>query len=157
MSVAAASDGASQTEASVAWLAISGSTLVGLAGLLAAVPKVFIGHVTPFLPMLSFLSFGLLFFGLPASLVFCNIAVYRRGGRRALRCSAITAGLLGGVVLAWLLTTNISHSPPVNFHTNGGITFSYTSTRLKGLLAAAVSLSVPVACALLIRPRRPAV
>ena len=128
---------------------------MAVAGLLIAARSVFIGHVTTLLPSLSFLSFALLFYGLPPTLLLCNMAAFRLGGRRDIRCVEITATILGGLVLAWWLARNVSHPRP-EFHADGGVTFSYTSTRVRGLLACTVSLGIPALSAwLLLRRTRP--
>jgi hypothetical protein len=125
-----------------------------LGGLLPAVPKLFVGHVAGLLPALSALTFTLLFFGLPAALVICNAAAYQRGGRRLRRCVAVSAILVGGLLVAWWF----AHSaPPAHgvFHRDGRITISSAATRVHGLLSCAASVAMFCLTAwMLLRPSR---
>lgn len=110
-----------------------------LAGVLAGLPKVFSGHLVAWLPALSILTFVVLFSVVPVTLVICNAAAYQGGGRRVLRCLAITTTLLGGLVLTWWLAHSAPHTRTV-FHRGGRITFSYLATRVHGLLSWAASV-----------------
>jgi uncharacterized membrane protein YozB (DUF420 family) len=137
------------------WLGLSGSAVLMVAGLIPGVPKVFNGHVAGLLPTLSVLTFALLFWGLPAALVVCNAAAYQGGGRRLLRCVAITATLLGGLLLSWWLARSAPRARPV-FHGTGRVTLSYFAVRIHGLLSWAASLGMFWLSAwILLRPTQP--
>jgi hypothetical protein len=126
--------------------------MVGAAGLVMAVPRVLVGHAANALPALSFVWMLLLVYGLPVSVVLCNVAAFQRGGRRAFRCTGITAALLGGLVLTWWLSkTHVRLS--LAFHGDGAPTLDYSGARIRGLLASAVSVAIPFACFWLLRPR----
>ena len=91
-------------------------------------------------------------YGLPAGVVFCNIAAVRRGGRRVLRCAAINAVLLGGLALTWWISqTDVR--PSLVLHGNGTPTLDFSGIRSRGLVASAVAVAIPVACFWLLRPR----
>lgn len=146
-----ASQRQAETWSALEWLALSGAVVVAAAGLLMAVPRVLVGHSANALPALSFISILVLVYGLPVSVVLCNVAAFQRGGRRAIRCAAMTAALFGGLALTWWLSkTHVR--PSLVFHGDGAPTLDYSGVRLRGLLASAVAVAIPFACFWLLRP-----
>ncbi len=118
-----------------------------------ALPTVLTGRsANAFLALAFFASCLLLFYGLPVSLVLCNVGAARRGGRRVVRCVAISAVLVCGLALSWwLLKADVR--PRLALHSDGPPTLDYSRVRLRGLLACGVATAIPVACFFLLRPR----
>lgn len=116
-----------------------------------AVPKVLAGHSANALPALAFVSFLLLFYELPVSLVLCNVAAVRRGGRRLLRCVLVTAVLLGGLALTWWLSR--AYVRPRLVLDGDTPSLDFSRVRLRGLVASGVAVTIPFVCFWLLRPR----
>lgn len=134
------------------WVALAGSALLSVAGLLAGLPKVFSGHLDGWLPGLSLLTFVVLFPVTPAVLVVCVAAAYQGAGRRALRCFAVVTTLLGELVLVWWLVHSAPHARTV-FHKDGQVTLSYLAARVHGLLSWTASLGMfCISAWILLRP-----
>ena len=134
------------------WVALAGSAVLTVAGLLAGLPEVFSGHLAGWLPGLSLLTFVVVFPVTPAVLAVCIAAAYQGDGRRALRCLAIVATLLGGLLLVWWLVHTAPPARPV-FRKDGQVTLSHLAARRHGLLSWAASLGMfCVSAWILLRP-----